>query len=144
MFRIKIYLIPAPYETTISPTTTVKSPVYSKYVCGVKGTSRSNRQLFYSQDNYYLDIGEETARGGRSLEKKLKEDKQKKTIIKTKENLVLGTELVAKKLDYPKKINRQTRSLNNSTSLINGFRESRVVGGEDGENGEWCCCRGLS
>lgn len=22
--------------------------------------------------------------------------------------------------------------------MISGFRESRVVGGEDGENGEWC------
>lgn len=135
----KINLILAPYEiTTISPTTTAKSPVYSKYVCGVKGTSRSNRQLFYSQDSYYSEIEEHTDRGGRSLGKKTKEVKQKKTIIKAKENLVLGTELVAKKLDYPKKINRSIRSLNNSTSMINGFRESRVVGGEDGENGEWC------
>lgn len=94
--------------------------------------------MFYSQDSYYSEIEEQNARGGRSLGKKSKENKQKKTIINTKENLVLGTELVAKKLDYPKKINRQTRSLTNSTSLVSGLRESRVVGGEDGENGEWC------
>ncbi|XP_077294936.1 trypsin-like serine protease domain-containing protein masquerade [Arctopsyche grandis] len=34
----------APIEQAPSLTTTLRSPVYSKYVCGVKGTSRSSRQ----------------------------------------------------------------------------------------------------
>ena len=36
--------------TTISPITTTKSPVYSKYVCGVKGTSRGSMQARYDRN----------------------------------------------------------------------------------------------
>lgn len=113
-------------------------------MCGVKGTSRSGRKMFLERIT--------------PLEKEIS-SRQKRQISKTKEVLILGSELVpiqiqndklgdlaqrnndaidnlaeSKAMAYdnvPKLIYNQTYSAYNN-------RQARVVGGEDGENGEWC------
>lgn len=123
-------------------TTTPKTPVYSKYVCGVKGTSRNGRKIFLERIT--------------PMDKEIT-SRTKRQISKSKEVLVLGSELVpiqiqndklgdlakqaidaidnlaeskAMGYDNPKLIYNQSYSSYN--------RQARVVGGEDGENGEWC------
>lgn len=129
--------------TTTTTTTTTRSPVYSKYVCGVKGTSRNSRKAFLERIKP-LEKDEHT--------------RTKRQVMKSSERLILGSELVpiqinndklgefaqqnddpienlaeSKAIAYdliPKLIYNQNYSSHN--------RQRRVVGGEDGENGEWC------
>lgn len=138
-----VYEVQTQPPTTQPPTTTTtRAPVYSKYVCGVKGTSRTAKKVFLERIT--------------PLQKKAL-TRTKRQIMKTKEVLILGSELVpiqinndklgdfakqtedavdnlaeskAMTYDHPKLIYNQNYSSYN--------RQARVVGGEDGENGEWC------
>lgn len=140
----------SPYEATQPPPimATTKTPVYSRYVCGVKGTSRSSRKLFYDRKTYTAEKGALTSRNSRKLEqnedKTEEETETKKPFIKSNERLLLGeSEFAPRSLDVFSNMRRRrniydqesNKSLQNMSS---GHRMARVVGGEDGENGEWC------
>ncbi|XP_055373211.1 protein masquerade [Condylostylus longicornis] len=140
-----------PTTTTQIPTTTTARPqVYSKYVCGVKGTSRTSRSLILNHNSTASEIS-----------KKLKQIYIKHaksypiydTFNKSTERLILGTEIVPIQIDTDKLGDlvkgRFTRNIAftgendnprevNLNKMLNHQRKSRVVGGEDGENGEWC------
>uniref|UniRef100_A0A336MLD1 CSON002736 protein n=1 Tax=Culicoides sonorensis TaxID=179676 RepID=A0A336MLD1_CULSO len=129
-------------------TTTPRQPVYSKYVCGVKGTSRNNggrSYLTYTglvNDTQSFNISPRHARkvddlgdAGLYLNKK------------STERLVLGTGVVPIPIVYhdfnatiPESFARHNPYFieGNNTYMGRSNRKGRVVGGEDGENGEWC------
>lgn len=125
----------APYEiSTPAPPTTPKSPVYSKYVCGVKGVSRAARTMPLSKQSYDRDNAIIHKRNVRDLhqhnESSIDHAYLDKTGIKKKstERLLIGTDSTPRSLNF---------DLTNITS-VSSYRQGRVVGGEDGENGEWC------
>lgn len=118
-------------QPTIPTTSTARTPVYSKYVCGVKGTSRVAK-------SFLTRISHRQTRQIDTID----------NIKKSNERLVLGSDLVPIPIIYhdhntevPEEIRRYhpTNQVANDTywrSFNN--RQARVVGGEDGENGEWC------
>lgn len=130
------------YEV-IQPTTTPRTPpVYSKYVCGVKGSSRTAKSLLTLE-------GVNKTRTKRDIDVENELAQLYKT--KTTERLVLGSSLVPFQIVYNDQqqqqqqlhqISSDVRNYNpNDTfsgSAITNYRQGRVVGGEDGENGEWC------
>lgn len=114
----------------VEPTTSPRPPPYSKYVCGVKGSIRAAKE-------YLVLEGNSTSRSKRSHDF----EKEVAQVFKTKntERLVLGSSLVPIPIFYEDNstfsfdlAHQHARSLNMSQ------RQGRVVGGEDGENGEWC------
>ena len=125
----------SPQQTSISyevqeVTTSPRPPPYSKYVCGVKGTIRTAKE-------YLVLEGNSTSRARRSHEF----EKEVAEVYKNKntERLVLGSSIVPIPIIYDDNStfsfdlpNHHSRNLNVS------HRQARVVGGEDGENGEWC------
>lgn len=125
----------APPQSSISyeivePTTSPRPPPYSKYVCGVKGTIRAAKE--------YLVLEGNSTRSRRSQDF----EQEIANVYKNKntERLVLGSSLVPIPIVYE---DNSTFSFDlqhhNSRSLnISNNRQARVVGGEDGENGEWC------
>lgn len=133
---------PHVYEPTISPqpssisyeivepSTSPRPAPYSKYVCGVKGTIRAAKEYLVLEGNF-------TSRSKRNVDY----EKEFVEVYKSKntERLVLGSSLVPIPITYDDNStfshdfsHDQMRSLNGS------HRQARVVGGEDGENGEWC------
>lgn len=111
-------------------------------MCGVKGTSRNGRKMFLERIT--------------PMDKEIS-SRAKRQISKSKEVLVLGSELVPIQIqndklgDFAKQAIDAIDNLaeskamgydnpkfiyNQSYSSYN--RQARVVGGEDGENGEWC------
>lgn len=136
-------LFSAPYETTPVPTApTTRTPVYSKYVCGVKGTSRSARSGLLKSPPYTRRVSRQVSYN---------------TPSKTSERLVLGSAVIPIQIHNDilgnftnNDGNAITESENSAQSLYHGpnsifnqhysnnSRKGRVVGGEDGENGEWC------
>ncbi|KAG5682295.1 hypothetical protein PVAND_011655 [Polypedilum vanderplanki] len=141
------YPPPHVYEPTSSPQQAFDStiaydiitpkppPVYSKYVCGVKGTNRIAKS--------YLNASEieESSRKKRSSDFERELAKVYKN--KSTERLVLGSNPVPIPIIYNDNytlgfaLPQSGRSISNTTS-IGYHRKARVVGGEDGENGEWC------
>lgn len=125
----------APPQSSISyeivePSTSPRPQPYSKYVCGVKGTIRAAKE-------YLVLEGNSTSRSKRSKEFEAEVAQVYKT--KNTERLVLGSHIVPIPIVYDDNStfsfdlpHHQARSLNVS------HRQARVVGGEDGENGEWC------
>jgi Clip-domain serine protease homolog masquerade len=116
-----------PYEVP-EATTSPRPPPYSKYVCGVKGNVRTAKE-------YLVLDGNSTSRSKRSQEFEREVAKVYKN--KNTERLVLGTSLVPIPILYEDNStfsvqHQETQSLNVS------HRQARVVGGEDGDNGEWC------
>ncbi|XP_044313974.1 LOW QUALITY PROTEIN: protein masquerade [Drosophila rhopaloa] len=152
--------------TTTTTTTTPRPHVYSKYVCGVKGTLRTGRSqalslVSYARAKYgvHRTARQMTSAAGYSG-----------NFNKSNERLVLGSAIVPiqihndklgdlvessslqsnqlrsyhnhqespdqPELVYPEYY--QQRSLYGLQSNFSGRRRARVVGGEDGENGEWC------
>lgn len=111
-------------------TTTIRPLIYSKYVCGVKGNSRSSRK-------FKLDSRE--VRRGRANKYASITGRQYEYPVmnKTQERLTLGHDVVPFTIshdliqfaDIPPTVNN---------SQLQQRRRGRVVGGEDGENGEWC------
>ncbi|XP_049536358.1 protein masquerade [Anopheles darlingi] len=123
------------------PTTTPRPQVYSKYVCGVKGTSRAARSYLTRE---LLAIEQEyrgTVRQGRHI------DVDSIYRSKSSERLVLGSSIVPIPIIYhdhndtvPEDLHHHPSLKENATlaKYWNNHRKGRVVGGEDGENGEWC------
>ncbi|XP_043648973.1 protein masquerade isoform X1 [Drosophila teissieri] len=152
--------------TTTTTTTTPRPHVYSKYVCGVKGTLRTGRSqalslVSYARAKYGVQrtARQMTSAAGYSP-----------NFNKSNERLVLGSAIVPIQIHndklgdlvessslqsnqlrsyhnhqaqadqpdlvYPEYY--QQRSLYGLQSNFSGRRRARVVGGEDGENGEWC------
>ncbi|XP_039439951.1 protein masquerade [Culex pipiens pallens] len=130
-----------PIYEPLPTTTTARPQVYSKYVCGVKGTSRGARS-FLSRIALEHAVAPSRSRTGRHIEME--------NIYKSKstERLVLGHSIVPIPIIYhdhndtiPEDIlNHPSISRTNTTTTKywNSHRQARVVGGEDGENGEWC------
>lgn len=141
------------YETTTqiptqTPPPTTRSPMYSKYVCGVKGNSRSSRKLTFNQKSYYEELNTTNSnRNGRNLKENPRNSEQTtiKPFVKSKEILYLGSdsELRPRSLrlvdHFRKRRSLYDRESNEAVkNLTMNYRKARVVGGEDGENGEWC------
>lgn len=154
---------PAPiYDLTTHPPTTLppptqpptsRTPVYSKYVCGVKGTSRTAKRSFLERITP-ID-GEEQHRVRRQVYNSNK---------KSNERLVLSSVVIPIQIHNDKLGNLTDRRYEHvsdddnvissavsaplpyamisnahySNNYSTSFRHGRVVGGEDGENGEWC------
>lgn len=124
-----------PYE--IPTTTTARpAPVYSKYVCGVKGTSRIAKSMLTREE---IPIHSRQKR-----DKQLQYELDQVYKTKSTERLVLGSNLVPIPIvyhdhgtDIPDEIKNYSPYIGNYSEPIN-YRQGRVVGGEDGENGEWC------
>ncbi|XP_063709351.1 protein masquerade [Culicoides brevitarsis] len=123
-------------------TTTPRQPVYSKYVCGVKGTSRNGGRSYLT----YSGLVNETQIRPRHARKV--DDLGDAGLYlnkKSTERLVLGTSLVPIPIVYhdhnstvPETISNPYFIEGNNTYMGRSNRKGRVVGGEDGENGEWC------
>ncbi|XP_052889416.1 protein masquerade [Anopheles moucheti] len=123
------------------PTTTSRPQVYSKYVCGVKGTSRAAKSIL-SREVLRLEQEQTTlARHARHI------DVDSIYRSKSSERLVLGSSIVPIPIIYhdhndtvPEDLLRHPSLKENATlaKYWNHHRKGRVVGGEDGENGEWC------
>uniref|UniRef100_A0A1A9UG58 Peptidase S1 domain-containing protein n=1 Tax=Glossina austeni TaxID=7395 RepID=A0A1A9UG58_GLOAU len=157
-------LIPTTTTTTSTPptttttTTTSRPQVYSKYICGVKGTLRNGRTSPALSLISYV-----RARYGIQREsRQLTESFGRPTAIqKTSERLILGSDIVPIQIHNDKLgdliqndviASNQVRSYRESYSYPatiiahsypenytrNSKRRARVVGGEDGDNGEWC------
>lgn len=114
----------------VEPSTSPRPQPYSKYVCGVKGNIRAAKEYLVLDGNF-------TSRSKRSNEY----EKEFANVYKSKttERLVLGSSIVPIPIIYDDNstftfdlAHHQSRGLNVS------HRQARVVGGEDGENGEWC------
>ncbi|ALC44029.1 mas [Drosophila busckii] len=150
-----------PPSTTSSTTTTPRPHVYSKYVCGVKGTLRTGRSspalsfVAYARAKY----------GVQRSARQLVTPSASNNFNKSNERLVLGSAIVPIQIHNDKLgdllepaavQSNQLRSYNeqaeptavvypdyyqrNLAQLQSNYsrRRARVVGGEDGENGEWC------
>ncbi|XP_052847387.1 LOW QUALITY PROTEIN: protein masquerade [Drosophila gunungcola] len=153
--------------TTTTTTTTPRPHVYSKYVCGVKGTLRTGRSQALSLVSY--------ARAKYGVQRTARQMTSAAgyngNFNKSNERLVLGSAIVPIQIHndklgdlvessslqsnqlrsyhnhqesadqpdlvYPEYYQQQ-RSLYGLQSNFSGRRRARVVGGEDGENGEWC------
>lgn len=109
-------------------TTTIRPMIYSKYVCGVKGNSRTSRR-------FKLDARE--ARRSRSYQYPGMNSRQYPAMNKTSEVLTLGHDVVPFTISHDLIQFADIPPTVNNTQL-NTMRKGRVVGGEDGENGEWC------
>lgn len=120
-----------PYEI-VEPTTSPRPPPYSKYVCGVKGNIRTAKE-------YLVLDGNSTSRTKRSIEHDFEKEVAHVYKMKNTERLVLGSSIVPIPIVYE---DNSTFSFDlphhNSRSVAVSHRQARVVGGEDGENGEWC------
>ncbi|EDV95841.1 protein masquerade [Drosophila grimshawi] len=167
-----------PTTTTTTTTTTPRPHVYSKYVCGVKGTLRTGRSRSSPALNYvsYARAKYGVQRSARQLASSFAGSSS--NINKSSERLVLGSAIVPiqihndklgdlvdtsglqsnqlrsyheepdqlKQLEqtavvYPDYYQRPVYNPNsNQLQLQSNYsrRRARVVGGEDGENGEWC------
>ncbi|XP_036672047.3 protein masquerade [Drosophila suzukii] len=155
--------------TTTTTTTTPRPHVYSKYVCGVKGTLRTGR----AQSQALSLVSYARAKYGvqRTARQITSSAGYSGNFNKSNERLVLGSAIVPiqihndklgdlvessslqsnqlrsyhnhqesmnqPELVYPEYYQQQ-RSLHGLQSNFSGRRRARVVGGEDGENGEWC------
>lgn len=115
-------------------------------MCGVKGTTRNGRKLFLQRIKPRDGEDQSTHRTKRQIQSK------------SKEVLVLGSELIPIQIqtdklgDFAKQHHDAIDNLAESKAMAYANvpqivynqnyssynRQARVVGGEDGENGEWC------
>ncbi|XP_030380376.1 protein masquerade [Scaptodrosophila lebanonensis] len=161
-------LPPQPPTTTPTTTTTTtlrpRPHVYSKYVCGVKGTLRTGRSTNTSPSLSLISY----ARAKYGLERSARQltTPYSSSLNKSTERLVLGSAIVpiqihndklgdlvdtgsvesnqlrayheqpqAQAVVYP---DTEMRQYYQRSTNYTSRRRARVVGGEDGENGEWC------
>lgn len=128
-------------------TTTPRQPIYSKYVCGVKGTGRINGRSHLSSTSEYEPAYDEIPlqpRNARKISHTYEVDLYNNK--KTNERLVLGSSLIPIPIIHVENnsttidaiISNNASRNKNDTSIVQNYRKGRVVGGEDGENGEWC------
>jgi Trypsin len=131
---------PHVYENTIppqssiayeipEPTTSPRPPPYSKYVCGVKGNIRTAKE-------YLVLEGNSTSRRKRNSE--FEQEVAQFDRTKTTERLVLGSSPVPIPIIYDDNSTFSFDFTHDTRSVDYSHRQARVVGGEDGENGEWC------
>lgn len=113
----------------VEPSTSSRPAPYSKYVCGVKGSIRTAKE-------YLVLKGNSTDRSRRSNDFEREVAEVYKT--KTTELLVLGSSLVPIQIVYDDNSTFSFDLPHQSRSLNMSHRQARVVGGEDGDNGEWC------
>lgn len=132
--RISFLAPLVPYEiatttTSTTTTTTTRTPVYSKYVCGVKGTSSSRAARHYLRNNV-LNLKRRSTRQINFNQK----------LNTSSDILVLGSDVVPIQLENDILGNLSVDGVGAENVSNNGVyaRKGRVVGGEDGENGEWC------
>ncbi|TMW44901.1 hypothetical protein DOY81_010018 [Sarcophaga bullata] len=150
-----------PPTTTTTTTTTARPHVYSKYVCGVKGTLRSGRSLTTPALSLvsYVRAKYGVHRQSRQLSESY--GMPMVGMQKTAERLILGSDIVPIQIHNDKLGDliqndasnfNQVRSYQDDVpshivmaqpyydvyNLTSGRRRARVVGGEDGDNGEWC------
>lgn len=150
VYHLKFIYALLAYDVTTRATTTTpptsRTPVYSKYVCGVKGTSRTATK-------HLLDIAQLPTDGYRVR-------RQAYNPNKSSGRLMLGSGVVPVQI-HDDKLGNLTDSRDESNSIdehtiatpipyasaprvlysqnySTNMRQGRVVGGEDGENGEWC------
>lgn len=129
-------------------TTTPRQPIYSKYVCGVKGTGRNIGRSYLTYSNFDKDtvvskilIRPRNARKVGDLD-----DIGLYLNKKSNERLVLGSSLIPIPIIHHgynstvavDLINSEKDLFGNQSFLSQNHRQGKVVGGEDGENGEWC------
>lgn len=131
-----------PQPSSISyeiPTTTPRpAPVYSKYVCGVKGNGRVAKSM--------LSIDSLPHESRQKRDADLQNELNKIYQTKSTERLVLGSNLVPIPIIYhdhdpeiPDEIKNHNPYIGNYSEVESySYRQARVVGGEDGDNGEWC------
>lgn len=148
-FLIEAYEVPTQAPTTSTTTSTTRAPVYSKYVCGVKGISRNARKMFLQRispsEEQFTHANDNVAR-------------TKRQVMKSNERLILGSDVIPIQIqndklgDFAKQNNDPIENLAESKAIVYDSmskliynqnyssynRQARVVGGEDGENGEWC------
>lgn len=170
--------------TAASPTTTstARTPVYSKYVCGVKGTSRTSRQSIFTDPRPYRSAVRRRRHAQSAVAAAASGGGVFVPISKHSDRLILGSPVIPIQIhndilgdlsntvldDVPFETAAGTTTVavasdttttaapattlnagphyvfsENYTSVALGGlaglnRQSRVVGGEDGENGEWC------
>lgn len=119
------------YEISNSGTTTTIRPlIYSKYVCGVKGNSRTARK-------FKLDHREVRRNRSNSYTTNF-QARQFDSMNKTKEVLTLGHDVVPFTISHDLIQFADVPPTINNSQLMQHKRRARVVGGEDGDNGEWC------
>lgn len=116
------------YEVLAEQSTSSRPPPYSKYVCGVKGSIRAAKAYSVIEGN-----ATESASTRRKREMS-NATYESFTINKSSERLVLGSHVVPIPIIYD---DNTTFSLS-ETAYNTNHRRGRVVGGEDGDNGEWC------
>lgn len=119
----------------VQPTSQKPLPVYSKYVCGVKGTSRVAKSYLNA-----LEVNS-TSMSRRKRSEEFEQELANVYRTKTTERLVLGSNPVPIPIVYTDNhtndfdyVEEDYQNYNRSVS----YRQGRVVGGEDADNGEWC------
>ncbi|XP_059224397.1 protein masquerade [Stomoxys calcitrans] len=152
------HLPPSTLQTTTPTTTTTTTQrphVYSKYVCGVKGTLRTGRSSPALSLVSYIRAKYGVHRQSRQLNADFD---MPMGMQKTSERLILGSDIVPIQIHNDKLgdlVQEEVASFNQVRSYPDNFpstvfaqsyfanytsgrRRARVVGGEDGDNGEWC------
>lgn len=108
-------------------------------MCGVKGTSRVAKSYLNSSE--IANTSSTQARRKRSHE--FEQELANVYRTKTTERLVLGSNPVPIQIVYSDNHtndfddNERVYGIHNNHTSI-GYRQGRVVGGEDADNGEWC------
>lgn len=136
-----VYDLTTHAPTTLAPATT-RAPVYSKYVCGVKGTSRAAKKHFLERS---------APEGEHRVRRQVYNGNNK-----SGERLVLYSAVIPIQIHNDKLGNltdRNHETVSDEDNVISAvaphsvlysqnystsYRHGRVVGGEDGDNGEWC------
>lgn len=132
------------YENQQTTTTPV---VYSKYVCGVKGAKRTNARSYIDEENVSETHDDNATLPQPRNSRKIGdlEDASLYLNKKSTERLVLGSNLVPIPIVYHDLNDTLADDLRHDSWNLSGHenktfsnRQARVVGGEDGDNGEWC------
>lgn len=114
---------------------------YSKYVCGVKGSNRIGGRAYSAELLKDHSFNGSLFSGAPRRAKKNDdlEDTSLHLNKKSNERLVLGSNIVPIPIiynDFNETIPLEISKSENKTFI--NRRRGRVVGGEDGDNGEWC------
>lgn len=121
---------PIPYELPEQSTSPRPQP-YSKYVCGVKGTIRTAKE-------YLVLDGNSTSPSRSKRSNEFEHEVAQVYKSKNTERLVLGSALTPIPIVYDDNSTFSFDLPHYGRSVNGSHRQARVVGGEDGENGEWC------
>lgn len=105
-------------------------------MCGVKGTSRVAKSFLNSSE---INL---TSSSRRKRSDEFERELANVYKTKTTERLVLGSNPVPIPIVYTDNHTNDFDEIDNYRSAYNhslvNYRQARVVGGEDADNGEWC------